>query len=190
MEAKISRKMPNPSTFCSSQKLWKAMQVFLTLCAPMLSNQKNKFLLQELTMYSYLYRIQTTNQEYTYGTPLLYKRVSSYLELLPLNWWTWASIFLKSTFCWSLNQTYSPNENERDRDSGREREGETHRARERSWRSLSESSKKRETTSNTKSGLVSSWSIWSWLNWPSKNPFTKITQHLKISKKNQILKIK
>lgn len=69
-----------------------------------------------------------------------------YLELLPFNWWTWASILLKSTVCWS-------------------------RANERALRSFSESSKKRDTTSRTKSGLLSSCSCWSCENWSSKNPF-------------------
>lgn len=42
-----------------------------------------------------------------------------------------------------------------------------------SLRSLSASSKKRFTTSTTNSGLLSSWSCWSWLNWSSKKPFSR-----------------
>ena len=49
------------------------------------------------------------------------------LELLPFNWWTWESTLLKSTFCLS-------------------------RALNRSLRSFSESSKKRDTTSTTNQG--------------------------------------
>lgn len=55
----------------------------------------------------------------------------------------------------------------------------THKAMVRSLRSLSESSKKRDTTSTTNSGLLSSCSCWSWLNWPSKNPFwTKTAKYI------------
>ena len=48
---------------------------------------------------------------------------------------------------------------------------ETHRALVRSVRSLSESSKKRDTTSTTNSGLVSSCSCLSCKNWASRKPF-------------------
>lgn len=57
----------------------------------------------------------------------------------------------------------------------RERERESldpHRALVISLRSFSESSKKRETTSTTKSGLLSSWSCWSCKNWASRIPFS------------------
>lgn len=47
-----------------------------------------------------------------------------------------------------------------------------HRALAISLSSFSESSKKRDTTSTTKSGLLSSWSCWSCKNWASKIPFT------------------
>ena len=67
----------------------------------------------------------------------------------------------------------------------RERKGgnlDTHRALVISLRSFSASWKKRETTSTTKSGLLSSWSCWSCKNWSSRIPFSHQT---KIKQKNQ-----
>ena len=122
-----------------------------------------------------------------------------YLELLPFNWWTWESTLLKSTFCWSLNKVIKEREkpkimewrfrysskyeksnqtqkrkNQKKETEKQKAESKTmdpYRALDRSLRSFSESSKKRDTTSTTKSGLLSSCSCWSCVNWPSKNPY-------------------
>ena len=67
----------------------------------------------------------------------------------------------------------------------------THRALVISLRSFSASSKKRETTSTTKSGLLSSWSCWSCKNWPSRIPYSHQTnikqdnQHIENANKKQ-----
>lgn len=142
------------------------------------------------------------------------KNLYKYLELLPLNWWTWASTFLKSTLGWSLyeggkkiqrkrkpqkQQTFMKHSKVASQKSilwlekrkrktiqivwkmrrvfGKEEKRklgslDPYRALVRSFKSFSESSKKRYTTSTTKSGLLSSWSCCSCRNCPSRNPFS------------------
>lgn len=76
-------------------------------------------------------------------------------------------------------QNMSTTQSKREKDSEKERRkrrkgkiSDPHRALVRSLRSFSESSKNRDTTSTTKSGLLSSCSCWSCKNWPSRNPFS------------------
>lgn len=109
-----------------------------------------------------------------------FKKKGKHLELLPFSWWTWASTFLKSMLCWSLYPIPITKELSilllllfLNVCVEMMRKFKAHRVLVSSLRSLSESSKKREITSTTKSGLLSSWSCWSWLNWSSRNPLLK-----------------
>lgn len=93
-----------------------------------------------------------------------------YFELLPLNWWTWASTFLKSIVFLSLKWS-NRNLNTEKKIGDRKEILESHNSSESSPSNLSESSKNKPRTSATNSGLLSSWSCCSCVNWSSRIPW-------------------
>lgn len=121
------------------------------------------------------------NQGQHYQHSLFWEKVpceQNYLELLPFNWWTRASNFLKSVLGWPLFET---NESTLLKCGvGKEVPKETWLLGLKMYNKTGNCSaltvflwKKRVTTSTTKSGLLSSWSCWSWLNCSSRKPFLK-----------------